>query len=80
MLDDPLRSLAIPFGRNRTFSPLPCHQLCQRRRELARIGPDEFVGADHDGLGTFGVVAQRENWLLHLGYLVGLVCLIDKTN
>ena len=62
MLDDPLGRLAVPFGRNRTLFPLPCHQSRQRGRQLARIGPDEFVRPDRDGLGTFGVVAQGQDW------------------
>lgn len=28
ILDDPLCRLAVPFGRNRAFSPLACHQPC----------------------------------------------------
>ena len=57
MLDDPRCRLAVPFGRNRTFFPLPCHQSCQCRRELVWIGSNEFVRPDRDGLRTFSIVA-----------------------
>ena len=53
----------------RRSSPPPCHPTSEGSRlssttlssiapapeELAWIGPDEFVGADHDGLGTFSL-------------------------
>jgi hypothetical protein len=32
--------------------------------QLTRIGPDQFVHPNRDGLGTLGVVTQRENWLI----------------
>ena len=54
-LDDPLCGFAVPFGRNYAFFPLPRHQSCQRGRQLARIGPKEFVRPNRDGLGTFGL-------------------------
>ena len=60
MLDDPLCGFAVPFGRNYAFFPLPRHQSRQRGRQLARIGPKEFVRPNRDGLGTFGVVAQGQ--------------------
>ena len=58
MLDDPRCRLAVPFGRNRALFPLAGHQSRQRGRQLARIGADEFVRPNRDGLGTFRVVAQ----------------------
>ena len=60
MLDDPLCRLAIPFRRDRALFPRPRHQPCSCRRQLARIGPDEFVRADRDGLGTLGVISQGQ--------------------
>jgi hypothetical protein len=60
MLDDPLRRLAVPFRRDRAIFPLPRHQSCQCRRQLAWIGTNEFVRADGDGLGTFGVATQSQ--------------------
>jgi hypothetical protein len=57
MLDDPRCRLAIPLGGDRAFLPLPCHQSRQRRRQLARVGPDKFIRSDRDGFGTFRVVA-----------------------
>ena len=80
MLDDPLRSLAIPFGRNRTFFPLPCHQSCQRRREIARIGSNKFVGADRGGFGTFRVVAQSEAGYAKHGRFFGNAARIGNRN
>ena len=64
MLDDPLYRFAVPFRRDRSFFPLPWHQSRQRGRKLARIGADEFVSPNGDGLGTLGVVMQCENWLI----------------
>ena len=58
MFDDPLCRFSIPFGRDRGFFPLPFHQSRQRGRKLVRIGADEFVRPNRDGLGPFGVVAQ----------------------
>ena len=55
MLDDPHGRLAVPFRRDRAFFLLPCHQSCQRGRQLAGIGPNEFVRPNSDGLGTFGL-------------------------
>ena len=57
-LDDPLCAFAVPFRKDRAFFLLPCHQSCQRGRQLAGIGPNEFVRPNRDGLGTFGVVAS----------------------
>ena len=54
-LDDPLCGFAVPFRRDRAFFLLPCHQSCQRGRQLAGIGPNEFVRPNRDGLGTFGL-------------------------
>ena len=58
MLDNPLRRFAAPFKRNRAFFPSPCHQSRQRGRQLARIGADEFVRPNRDGIRSLGVVAQ----------------------
>ena len=60
MLDDPLCRLAVPFGRDCSLLPLPCHESCERRRQLARIGPNEFVGPHRDGLGPLGIIAQGQ--------------------
>ena len=43
MLGDPLCGFAVPFRRDRAFFLLPCHQSCQRGRQLAGIGHNEFV-------------------------------------
>jgi len=56
--NDPFCGLPIPFRRNHPFLPLPGHQSRKRRWKLARIGPDQFVGADGDGFWAFGVVAE----------------------
>ena len=53
---------AVPLGGGSRLFPLPCHQSHQRGRELARIGANEFVGADRDGLWPLGVVAQHQGW------------------
>lgn len=70
MLDDPLRRFAIPSQRDRAFFLLPRHQSRQRGRKLTRIGHNQLVRHDPDGLGTLGVVMQRENWL------IAQVCLV----
>ena len=60
MLDNPLCRLSIPPQRNRAFLPLPRHQSRERGRELARIGSNEFVGPNRDGLGPLGIIAQGQ--------------------
>ena len=70
MLDDPHGRLAVPFGRNYAFFPLPRHQACQGRRQFARIGPNEFVRSDRDGLGSLGVVAQGQAGYAQYGGLL----------
>ena len=60
MLDNPLCCFAVPFWRNRTCFPLPCHQSRQRRWQLARIGSNQFVRPDRDGLRAFSVVTQGQ--------------------
>ena len=67
MLDDPLRSLAIPFRRNGPLFPLPCHQSREDRRQFARVGTNEFVRPNRDSLGTL--------CLSSLFGLFGLSCL-----
>jgi hypothetical protein len=64
VFDDPLRRFAVPFQRNHPFFPLSCHQSPQRERQFARVSADEFASPNGDGLGTLGVVMQRENWLI----------------
>ena len=71
VLHNPLGCFAVPFRRDRAFFPLPCHQSCQRRRQLAWIGANEFVRPDRDGLGTFGVVAQSQAGYAQYGGLLG---------
>jgi hypothetical protein len=53
---DALCRVAVPFGRNRAFLPLPGHHARKGRREFARIGSDQFVGPDRHGLRPFGVI------------------------
>ena len=60
LLHNPLRRLAIPFGRNRPFLPLPGHQSRQRGWKLAWISPDQFIGANREGFRPLGVVTQGE--------------------
>jgi hypothetical protein len=52
-----IRTAALPshLGGITPFFPLPRHQSCQRGRQLAGIGPKEFVRPNRDGLGTFGL-------------------------
>ena len=57
MLDNPRCRLAVPFGRNRTFFPLPCHQSRQRGKQFAWIGANEFIRPNRDGLWPLSVVA-----------------------
>jgi|CXWL01.1.fsa_nt_gi hypothetical protein len=58
MFHNPLRGLPVPQRRDRAFLPLPCQQSRERGGKLARISPNQFVGADGDGFQAFGVVAQ----------------------
>lgn len=57
-LHDPLRRLAVPQRRDRPFLPLSGHHACECERQLARIGPDEFICADCDRFRSVGVVAK----------------------
>lgn len=77
MLEKPFCRFAVPFRRDGSLFPLPCHQSRHGWRELAWIGADEFVRVDHDGLGTFGVIAQRKNRLVFwLVLFIGFVSLV----
>src|SRR5262245_3318535 len=60
MLDNPLRRFAIPERGDRALLPLPFHESCERGRELVWIGPNEFIGADRDGLRPLSSIAQGE--------------------
>ena len=60
MCHDALRRFPVPFGRNGALLPLSGHHARKGRREFARIGSDQLVGADCDGLGSFGVIAQGQ--------------------
>ena len=60
MLDDPRCRLAVPFRWDRALFPLPCHQSREGRRQLARIGTNEFVRPDRDGLEPLGVISQGQ--------------------
>ena len=60
MLGNPLY---YPTWRD-CFFPLARHQSRERWRQLARVNPNQFVHQNCDGLGTLGVVMQRENWLI----------------
>ena len=60
MFNNPLGRLAIPLQRNCPLFPLSRHQSRQRRRQLAWVGPNEFVRPDRDGLWPLGVVTQGE--------------------
>ena len=55
-LDDPLRRPTVPFRRNRSFLPPPCHQSSKGGRELVGISSDEFVGSDRDRFRPFELV------------------------
>ena len=70
MLDDPSCRPAVPFRRDRTFFPLACHQSCERRRQLVRIGAYEVIRADRNGLGPFGVIAAFATPVKRISYLV----------
>ncbi len=71
---NPLRRLAIPFRWNRPFLPLPGHQSCKRWRQLARISPDQFVGADGDGFWALGVVTEGRVGLQQYLESIELAC------
>ena len=59
MLNDPLELLAVPFGKVALFST--GHSLLvPARAAVFRIGANEFVRPNRDGLGTFGVVMQGQ--------------------
>lgn len=60
MSHDALCRVAVPFGRNRAFLPLPGHHARKGRREFARIGSDQLVGPDRDGFRPFCVVMQGQ--------------------
>ncbi len=60
MLGNPLY---YPTWRD-CFFPQARHQSRERWRQLARVNPNQFVHQNRDGLGTLGVVMQRENWLI----------------
>lgn len=59
---DSLRRSTVPFQRNGALLPLTGHQARKGGREFARIGSDQLVGPDRDGLRPFGVVAQGQAW------------------
>ena len=48
----------------------------QRWRQLARIGSNQFVRPNRDGLGPLGVVAARSTSVKYENRRVTLVCLI----
>jgi hypothetical protein len=58
----PFRCLVVPRGWDPALLPLPSHQSCERGRELAWISPDQFIGADGDGLRSFGVVPKDQTF------------------
>ena len=58
----------------------PCHQSCQRRREIAWISSNKFVGADRGGFGTFRVVAQSEAGYAKHGRFFGNAARIGNRN
>jgi hypothetical protein len=60
MSHDALCRVAVPFGRNRAFLPLPGHHALEGRREFAQIGSDQFVGPDRHGLRPFGVIMNSQ--------------------
>jgi len=60
MFHHPLRRFPVPLGRNRALLPLAGHHAREGGREFARIGSDQLVGPDRDGLGSFGVIAQGQ--------------------
>jgi hypothetical protein len=61
ILDDPL---SHPILEKLLFFSPSRQQSRQRGRQFARICPNQFVHPNHDGLGTLGVVMQREKWLI----------------
>jgi len=64
-MSDCYRRFAVPGWGDSPDSPLARHYSCRRGRQLARIGPDEFVRPDRDSLGTLDIVAEcqaRHAW------------------
>jgi len=56
-----IRAAVLPShwgGGDLAFFSLPCHQSRQRGRKLARVGSNEFIHPNRDGLWSLGVVAQ----------------------
>jgi len=53
-----LGCLAVPERGEIAGLPLAGEEFIQCRRNAGRVGPDELVGADGDGFGALGVVAE----------------------
>ena len=53
-----------PISLRSRLSSTALPSIAQRGRQFARIGPNQLIRPHRDGLGTFGVVMQRKNWLI----------------
>ncbi len=62
LFHNPLCCLPVPERLDRTFLPLSGYQVHKYEWQLAWISPDQSVGADRDGLGAFGVIAESSRY------------------